>query len=321
VNQAQNMGHAPVLLAEALMALDVRPDGIYVDATFGRGGHSRAILDRLGPSGRLLALDRDPQAIAVAQTWADSRFSFAHAAFSHLGVEAGGLGLASVNGVLFDLGVSSPQIDTPERGFSFRHDAPLDMRMDTSRGMSAADWLSIVAEAELAQVVRDYGEERFAKSVAKAIVAARANQPIATTRQLAQIVAGAVRTRERGQDPATRTFQAIRIFVNRELEEISEALPQAVDLLCPGGRLAVISFHSLEDRMVKRFMREEAKGEELPKEIPVLAGQLKSGRLRLIGRAVRASADEIKRNPRSRSAVLRVAERTTVDYGERACSG
>jgi len=321
VSQAQALGHAPVLLNEALKALEVQPDGVYIDATFGRGGHSRAILERLGPSGRLLALDRDPQAIAEARAWHDPRFAFAHAAFSHLASEAVGHGLSAVNGVLFDLGVSSPQLDTPERGFSFRHEAPLDMRMDTSRGMSAADWLGVVAEDELARVVRDYGEERFAKSVAKAIVAARALQPVKTTRQLAQIVAGAVRTRERGQDPATRTFQAVRIFVNRELEEIAEALPQAVDLLCPGGRLAVISFHSLEDRMVKRFMREEAKGEDLPREIPVLAGQLKSGRLKLVGRAVRASDEEVMLNPRSRSAVLRVAERTTVGYGERACSG
>ncbi len=318
---AQDTGHAAVLLDEALVALNVRPDGVYLDATFGRGGHSRAILARLGPSGRLLALDRDPQAVAAAHTLNDARFSIAHVPFSALAEQAKALGLGQVDGVLFDLGVSSPQIDTPERGFSFRHDAPLDMRMDTSRGMSAAEWLNEVPEAELAQVVRDYGEERFAKSVARAIVAARAEQAIATTGQLARIVAGAVRTRERGQDPATRTFQAIRIYINRELDEIAEALPQAVDLLRPGGRLAVISFHSLEDRMVKRFMRAEAKGEQLPKEIPVLAGQLKTGRLRLVGRSIKASDQEVARNPRARSAVLRVAERTATDIPEARCSG
>lgn len=318
---AQDTGHAAVLLDEALVALNVRPDGVYMDATFGRGGHSRAILARLGPSGRLLALDRDPQAVAAAHTLNDARFSIAHVPFSTLAEQAKALGLGQVDGVLFDLGVSSPQIDTPERGFSFRHDAPLDMRMDTSRGMSAAEWLNEVPEAELAQVVRDYGEERFAKSVARAIVAARAEQAIASTGQLARIVAGAVRSRERGQDPATRTFQAIRIYINRELEEIAEALPQAVDLLRPGGRLAVISFHSLEDRMVKRFMRAEAKGEQLPKEIPVLAGQLKTGRLRLVGRSIKASDQEVARNPRARSAVLRVAERTATDIPEAACSG
>jgi 16S rRNA (cytosine1402-N4)-methyltransferase len=318
VTSAQDTGHTSVLLDEALAALSVRPEGVYVDATFGRGGHSRAILQRLGPSGRLLALDRDPQAVAEARTWNDARFVIAHVPFSELAAQAKAQGMSQVDGVLFDLGVSSPQIDTPERGFSFRHDASLDMRMDTSRGMSAMEWLSAVPEAELAQVVRDYGEERFAKSVAKAIVAARTEQPIATTGQLARIVAGAVRTRERGQDPATRTFQAIRIYVNRELDEIAEALPQAVDLLRPGGRLAVISFHSLEDRMVKRFMRGEAKGEELPKEIPVLAGQLKTGRLRLVGRSIKASDQEVARNPRSRSAVLRVAERTLADFPEAA---
>jgi 16S rRNA (cytosine1402-N4)-methyltransferase len=303
--------HVTVLLDEAVAALAVRPDGVYVDATFGRGGHSRAILAGLGVNGRLLAFDRDPSAVVVGRAWNDDRFSLAHAAFSELAEVARAQGVAMVDGVLFDLGVSSPQIDTPERGFSFRHQAPLDMRMDTTRGMSAADWLNQAAEEDIARVVRDYGEERFAKSVARAIVAARAQQPIGTTRQLAEICAGAVRTRERGQDPATRTFQAVRIHVNRELEELAEALPRAVDLLRPGGRLAVISFHSLEDRMVKRFMRDEAKGEELPPEIPVPAGSLRPGRLRLVGRAVRPSAAEVARNPRARSAVLRVAERTT----------
>lgn len=321
MTQAQGAAHVPVLLEESLAALNIRPDGTYLDATFGRGGHSGAILSRLGSAGRLLAMDRDPQAVAEAKGIPDSRFSIAHAPFSRIAEEASAQGITAVDGVLFDLGVSSPQIDTPERGFSFRHDAPLDMRMDTTRGTSAADWLATVAEDELARVVRDYGEERFAKSVARAIVAARAVQPIETTRQLAQIVAGAVRTRERGQDPATRTFQAIRIYVNQELEEIAAALPQAVALLRPGGRLAVISFHSLEDRMVKRFMRAESKGEELPSEIPLTASQLKAGRLRLVGKSVRASERELAANPRARSAVLRVAERTATDGGGTACSG
>lgn len=314
-------GHVTVLLEEAVAGLQVKPDGVYVDATFGRGGHSRAILARLGQNGRLLALDRDPAAVAAARNWQDPRFVIAHAPFSRLAAVAAANGVTAADGVLFDLGVSSPQIDTPERGFSFRHQAPLDMRMDTEHGVSAAEWLNEASEQEIARVVWEYGEERFAKSVAKAIVAARAEQPIATTRQLATIVAGAVRTRERGQDPATRTFQAVRIHVNRELEELGEALPCAVDLLGPGGRLAVISFHSLEDRMVKRFMRGEAKGAELPPEIPVSAGEVPEGRLRLVGRAIRASADEVARNPRARSAVLRLAERTAAPSRERACSG
>jgi len=311
-------GHVPVLLEESLSALNIRPDGVYIDATFGRGGHSRALLQRLGPDGRLLAMDRDPQAVAEAATLSDARFTITHAPFSRLSEAAVGHGFADVDGVLFDLGVSSPQIDTPERGFSFRHDAPLDMRMDTTQGMDAAEWLATVPENELARVVHEYGEERFAKSVARAIVAARALQPIETTRQLAHIVAGAVRTRERGQDPATRTFQAIRIFLNQELEEIAAALPQAVALLRPGGRLAVISFHSLEDRLVKRFMRTEARGEDVPGEIPMLESEIKVGRLRLVGKAIRASEGELAHNPRARSAVLRVAERTVE---ERPCSG
>jgi 16S rRNA (cytosine1402-N4)-methyltransferase len=315
-------GHIPVLLEEALAALALKAEGAYIDATFGRGGHSRAILQRLGATGRLLAMDRDPQAVTEAGGVKDSRFTIAHAPFSELAREAAAQGMTAVDGVLFDLGVSSPQLDSPERGFSFRHDAPLDMRMDTTRGQSAAEWLSTVPEGELARLIRDYGEERFAKSVARAIVAARALQPIETTRRLAQIVAGAVRTRERGQDPATRTFQAIRIHVNQELEEIAAALPQAVGLLRPGGRLAVISFHSLEDRLVKRFMRAEAKGEEPPGEIPVLASEIKVGRLRMVGRAIRASEAELARNPRARSAVLRVAERTAeAQRGESGCSG
>lgn len=310
--------HIPVLPDVALEAMAVRADGVYVDATFGRGGHSARLLARLGPCGRLLALDRDPAAVAVGRAWRDHRFTIVHAPFSQLGQVLQDMDMAAVDGVLFDLGVSSPQLDEAARGFSFRADAPLDMRMDTSRGMTAADWLNQASEEEIARVVRDYGEERFARQVARAIVAQRARAPIERTGQLARIVAGAVRTRERGQDPATRTFQAVRIFVNRELEEIESALPQAVARLKPGGRLVVISFHSLEDRIVKRYMRAQAEGEQLPPEIPVRARDLRAGRLRVVGRPVRADARECAANPRARSAVMRVAERTLATGGQ-AC--
>lgn len=307
-------GHVTVLLDEAVTALNIRREGVYVDATFGRGGHSRAILARLGPTGRLIALDRDPAAVAAGETWSDRRFSLVHTAFSGLGEAVRRQGVDRVDGVLFDLGVSSPQLDEAARGFSFRFDAPLDMRMDTSRGMTAAQWLNQAAEEEIARIVRDYGEERFARQVARAVVKARAETPLATTRQLATLVAGVVRTRQRGQDPATRTFQAVRIFINRELEEIEAALPQAVELLRPGGRLVVISFHSLEDRMVKRFMRGEAEGEQVPPEIPLPASALRPGRLRLVGKAIRPGQAECQVNPRARSATLRVAERTEAPW-------
>jgi len=307
-------GHVSVLLEGAVDALAPRPDGIYVDATFGRGGHSRAILARLGPDGRLLAMDRDPAAVAEAAAWSDPRFAIAHGAFSRLDQVLAERGIERVDGVLFDLGVSSPQLDEASRGFSFRFDAPLDMRMDTTWGLTAAQWLNQAPEEEIARVVRDYGEERFARQVARAVVKTRAEHPLATTRQFATLVAGAVRTRERGQDPATRTFQAVRIFINRELEEIEAALPQAVELLKPGGRLAVISFHSLEDRMVKRYMRSEAEGEQAPPEIPLPAAALRPGRLRLVGKAIRPGEAECTDNPRARSATLRVAERTEVPW-------
>lgn len=301
--------HRPVLLEETLAALAIRPDGVYIDATFGRGGHSHAILAQLGPAGRLLALDRDPEAVAFGRTWDDPRFTMAHAAFSALTETAQAYGIAAADGVLFDLGVSSPQLDTPARGFSFRQDAPLDMRLDPSRGMSAAQWLASADEAEIARVVREYGEERFARPIARAIVAARAREPIRTTGQLARLCAQAVRSREPGQDPATRTFQAIRIHINQELEELALALPQALALLRPKGRLAVISFHSLEDRLVKRFLRAEEKGPEVPPEIPMRYDALPAGRLRILGKPIRASRAEVAANPRARSAVLRVAER------------
>jgi 16S rRNA (cytosine1402-N4)-methyltransferase len=300
--------HEPVLAREVIEALAVRPDGIYVDGTFGRGGHSRLILERLGPAGRLIALDRDPQAAEAARALGDARFRFFKAKFSELEMVPSG-----VQGMLFDLGVSSPQLDDPARGFSFRHDGPLDMRMDPEAGMSAAEWLAKAQEQDIRGVIRDYGEERFAKQIAAAIVAARRSEPIVRTRQLADLVARAVRTREPGQDPATRTFQAVRIHVNRELEEVSMMLPQAVSRLAPQGRLAVISFHSLEDRIVKRFMQALARP-EMPRGLPLRASEMPEPVLRIVGRAQRASRQEITRNPRARSATLRVAERTAAPY-------
>ena len=301
--------HVPVLAQEAVTALAIRPEGVYVDATFGRGGHARLILAQLGATGRLIALDRDPDAIRAGRQWADARLTLVKRAFSGLGGVLDELRVARVDGVLLDLGVSSPQLDDAARGFSFRFDAPLDMRMDTETGMTAAQWLATAKEEEIGEVIREFGEERFAKSIARAIVAARAVSPIVGTAQLAKIIAAAVRRHEPGQHPATRSFQAIRIYLNRELEELKAVLPQCVDRLQPGGRLAVISFHSLEDRIVKRFLRDEARGEQLPARLPVRADVLKPGRLRLVGRAVRASAAEIAANPRARSATLRVAER------------
>jgi 16S rRNA (cytosine1402-N4)-methyltransferase len=302
-------GHASVLLDESLAALAVRPDGIYVDATFGRGGHSRAILERLQARGRLIALDRDPQAVASGKQWEDARFALVHAAFGGLAQVLAAQGAPEVDGVLLDLGVSSPQLDDAQRGFSFRFDAPLDMRMDTSRGVTAAQWLAQATQREIAEVLKDYGEERFAHAIAKALVAARAREPIATTRQLAALVEKAVPTREPGQHPATRSFQALRIFVNQELEELSLVLPQALDALRPGGRLVVISFHSLEDRIVKRFMRSQAQPDTLPSRLPLRADQLPLPRLKLRGKPVRPGAAEVAANPRARSAVMRVGEK------------
>lgn len=301
--------HVSVLLAEAVEGLAIRPGGIYVDGTFGRGGHSRAILARLGEQGRLVAIDRDPAAIEVGRGIVDARFELVHAPFSELDEVLDELGIEAVDGVLFDLGVSSPQLDEAGRGMSFRFDAPLDMRMDPSRGQTVAQWLEQASVAEITEVLRDYGEERFAYAIAKAIAAARTGGAVATTRQLAEIVEKAVRTREPGQHPATRSFQALRIYINQELEELALVLPKAVSRLLPGGRLAVISFHSLEDRIVKRFMRDESRPPQLPARLPLRADQLPRPRLRLVGRALRPSAAEVVENPRARSAVLRVAER------------
>ena len=313
---AQELAHVTVLLHEAVDALAVKPDGVYVDGTFGRGGHSRLILSKLGVNGRLVVFDKDPQAIAVARQLAetDKRVQVVHGGFSGFQVALKELGIEAVDGALFDLGVSSPQIDDAERGFSFRYDAPLDMRMDTTRGQTAAQWLAEAGEEEIREVIRDYGEERFNSQIARAIVQQRQERPILTTGQLAQLAAQAVRTRERGQDPATRTFQAIRIFINRELEEISAVLPQAAGYLKTGGRLAVIAFHSLEDRIVKQFIRRHSRPAPLPKWVMVRESERPEPPLREIGKAQRASAAETAANPRARSAVLRVAERTAGEF-------
>lgn len=301
--------HVTVLLEEAIEALAVKADGVYVDGTFGRGGHSRLLLSKLGPNGRLLAFDRDPQAIAAAGNIDDPRFTLFHAPFAEMGEVVRGAGYPVVDGVLLDVGVSSPQLDEAERGFSFRFDAPLDMRMDTTRGETAAEWLDRASEREITEVIRDYGEERFAFQIAKKVVAARRERRIATTGEFAALVREAVRTREPGQDAATRSFQALRIHINQELEQLALALPAAMGLLVPGGRLAVISFHSLEDRIVKRFMKAEANPDDLPKNLPLTAAQLPQPRLKIVGKPVKASAAEVAANPRSRSAVMRVAEK------------
>lgn len=304
--------HRPVLLEEALEALKLKPKGVYVDATFGRGGHAQAILQRLGPDGRLLGLDKDPQAIAAARErfGDEARFSIHHASFAELGQVVSEAGLmGKVDGVLMDLGVSSPQLDDAGRGFSFMRQGPLDMRMDNSRGVSAAAWLAQAKEAEIARVLKEYGEERFAKRIARAIVAARQEAPIDTTGRLVEIIQSVMpKRREQDKHPATRSFQGIRIFINRELEDLRSCLEQVVQVLGAGGRLAVISFHSLEDRIVKRFMRDQAKGDDFPPHLPVTVEQL-NPKLRLVGKSIRASAEEVAENPRARSAVLRVAEK------------
>ena len=304
--------HVTVLLQEAVDALEIKADGIYVDGTFGRGGHSLAVLERLGPEGRLIAFDRDPAAIAAGQALGDARLTLVHSAFSALDEALDELGVAQVDGVLLDLGVSSPQLDDGARGMSFRFDAPLDMRMDTSRGHTVAQWLAEASVDQITEVIRNYGEERFAYAVAKAIADARTGGAVATTGQLAAIVEKTVRTREPGQHPATRTFQAFRIFINQELEELTRVLPVCVRRLRTDGRLAVISFHSLEDRIVKRFMRDESRPPVLPARLPIRAADLPQPRLRLIGKAMRPGAAEVSANARARSAVLRVAERTGV---------
>lgn len=313
--------HRSVLATEAVAALVTRADGVYVDGTFGRGGHSRLILERLAPGGRLIAFDRDPEAIAASAAITDPRFAIEHSAFSSMAECLAARGVSAVDGVLLDIGVSSPQIDDPTRGFSFRADGPLDMRMDTSRGITAAQWLAEAGFDELKRVIAEYGEERFAASIAKAIVARREREPFATTSELAAVVADAVPRNRRDpfQHPATRTFQALRIHLNQELEELALALDQAGGLIGPGGRLVVISFHSLEDRITKRFMEGHAHPErELDPRLPLRADQLPQPRLINV-RRVLPSAEECAANPRARSAVMRVAERSVEPWpGARA---
>ena len=303
--------HRTVLLDQAVDALAIageRAEGVFLDGTFGRGGHSRKILERLGPRGRLLAFDKDPQAIATARGIDDRRFEIVHDSFATMGAALAARGIGTLDGVLLDLGISSPQVDDAARGFSFRSDGPLDMRMDTTRGRSAAQWLATGSEQEIEKVIREYGEERFAFQIAKAIVAGRAIEPISSTRQLAQIVARAVKTREKGKDPATRTFQAIRIFINQELEELEIGLDHAFQYLAPHGRLVVISFHSLEDRIVKRFMAAKAHAPQPDRRLPIRAVDLPRPEMKLWSK-LKPSAAEISANPRARSAVMRVAER------------
>ena len=316
MSKTEDYQHITVLLHEAVDGLNIREDGVYVDGTFGRGGHSRLILSKLGAAGRLVVFDKDPQAIAVANQLAeqDKRVSVVHDGFATFQTALNQLGIEKIDGALFDLGISSPQIDEGERGFSFRFDAPLDMRMDPTRGMSAAEWLAVASEQELHEVIKNYGEERFSRQIARAIVATREEAPIDTTRKLAQLVAQNVRTRERGQDPATRTFQAVRIFINRELEEVEAVLPQVVGRLNEGGRLAVIAFHSLEDRIVKQFMKKHSQHAPLPRWAAVKESDLPQPPLVLVGKAIKPSEAETSANPRARSAVLRVAERTAGSF-------
>jgi 16S rRNA (cytosine1402-N4)-methyltransferase len=307
MDAAATFKHTTVLLDEAVDGVLARPDGVYVDGTFGRGGHSRALLARLGPAGRLIGIDRDPEAVAAAAAITDPRFTILHSAFADMTAQLAAIGVTAVDGVLLDLGVSSPQIDNPARGFSFRFEGPLDMRMDTTRGESAAEFLARADVGQIAQVIRDYGEERFAGPIAKALVARReAGAPLTRTDELRELLARTVKTREPGQDPATRTFQALRIHVNAELAELEQGLNAALRLLKTGGRLSVISFHSLEDRRVKTFIAEHSK-EVVDRRAPFAPPPALA--LAALGR-VKPSAAEVAANPRSRSAVLRVAERT-----------
>ncbi len=313
-SKSLNFSHQPVLLLEVLEALNLRSDGIYVDCTFGRGGHTQAILNGLGPSGRVVAFDQDPEAVQAALSLTDKRFSIIHSPFAQLGqyIEKCGF-IGKVDGLLLDLGVSSPQLEVSNRGFSFMRDGPLDMRMNPENGESVAQWLSKAMVNDIATVLKTYGEERFARRIARAIVAIREQKPLKTTRQLADIIAAAhppprKGKREEFKHPATRSFQALRIFINRELEQLQQTLPQVLDVLAPGGRLVVISFHSLEDRIVKRFIRDCVRGDDFPQEVPVTKDML-SPSLRVISKPIFPTAAEVAANPRSRSAVMRIAER------------
>ena len=313
MNQTSSYSHVTVLLDEAVAALAVRPDGRYLDGTFGRGGHSRLLLRQLGPDGCLLGIDKDPLAIATGQALAadDGRFVVVQRSFAELGSELAERGwTGTLSGVLLDLGVSSPQLDDPERGFSFLNDGPLDMRMDPSRGVSAAEWIATASEDDIARVFKEYGEERFAKRMARAVVQRRLERPFERTADLAQVLTVANPAWEKGKNPATRAFQGLRIFINNELGDLEAGLEAALEALEVGGRLVVISFHSLEDRIVKQFMRRHAKGEAdtLPRDLPIIPERFVP-RLKLLGKPQYASAEEVKGNPRSRSAVMRVAEK------------
>ena len=307
-----SFSHTSVLLQECLDGLAIKTDGIYIDATFGRGGHSGEILKQLGSNGRLIAFDRDPQAIEAAARFADDeRFEIVHSAFGDMAEVIEQMGLTQqIDGVLMDLGVSSPQLDDAERGFSFLRDGPLDMRMDTSRGLSAADWLNSADEQDITQVIKEFGEEKFGKRIAHAIVNYRQQQPLARTSELVTIIDQAMPVKDKFKHPATRTFQGIRIYINAELEQLRVGLKAATGILRPGGRMAVISFHSLEDRLGKRFMKEQSKGKALPPGLPVTQAEIDADKvLTLIGKAIKPGEEELKHNVRSRSAVLRVAEK------------
>lgn len=309
--------HITVLLHEAVEGLALKENGIYIDGTFGRGGHSRLILSRLSEQGRLIGIDRDPRAIAEAQKIQDPRFHIEHNSFSHIAEICEKLDLVGkIDGILLDLGVSSPQLDEAARGFSFMKDGPLDMRMDTTQGLSAAQWLAQVSVDDLTWVLKTFGEERFAKRIATAIVAfnksaaKNGTELLSRTGQLAELIAQAVPFKDKHKHPATRSFQAIRIFINSELEELESVLNAALDMLAPQGRLSIISFHSLEDRMVKRFMKKQSQGDAIPKGLPLREDQIqRNQKLKTVGKAILPSEAEIQANPRSRSAVLRVAER------------
>ncbi|MEI7215962.1 16S rRNA (cytosine(1402)-N(4))-methyltransferase RsmH [Pectobacterium carotovorum] len=309
----ENYKHTTVLLDEAVNGLNIRSGGIYIDGTFGRGGHSRLILSQLGPEGRLLAIDRDPQAIEAARAIDDPRFSIIHGPFSAVAEYVAELGLTGqIDGVLLDLGVSSPQLDDPERGFSFMRDGPLDMRMDPTRGLSAAEWLMKAEADDIVWVLKTFGEERFAKRIARAIVERNRLDPMTRTKELAELIAAASPIREKHKHPATRSFQAIRIYINSELEEIERALEGALSVLAPQGRLSVISFHSLEDRIVKRFIRHQSRGPQVPAGLPLTEEQLRSQggqTLKAVGKKLMPSEEEVAENPRARSSVLRFAER------------
>ncbi|ASJ98153.1 16S rRNA (cytosine(1402)-N(4))-methyltransferase RsmH [Shewanella marisflavi] len=311
----QEFAHLSVLLTETVAGLNIKPDGIYIDGTFGRGGHSREVLKQLGPDGRLIAIDRDPQAIAAAEQFADdARFSIVHGGFGQLAQYVDDLGLrGKIDGILFDFGVSSPQLDDAERGFSFLRDGPLDMRMDNSQGETAAQWLARAEIEDMAWVFKTYGEEKNARHIARCIAADREKTPFLRTKDLADLIARVSKSKERNKHPATRVFQAIRIYINSELEQIDQALEGAVTVLAPQGRLSVISFHSLEDRMVKRFIRRHSQGESVPHGLPITEAEINKTRLlKAVGKAIKPSAEEIGRNARARSSVLRIAER--LDY-------